>query len=316
MPIPGFEQQIQQYNPLEWLANKLVSGYLTGMHASPYQGFSVEFSEHRNYYPGESIKHIDWKLYARSDKLFVKKYEEETNLRAYILIDTTASMHFPAEKRNKQVTLEKMNKLQFSILATAVIAQLLRKQRDAVGLAFVSDRLEEFLPAKSSPYHFKLFYQKLLEQWNSNFDSKGGHVANLPDHLHYLAERIPKRSLVVVFSDLLDIYDNKESFFDALHHLHFQQNEVVIFHVMEKRHEINLDYPGNFYKFIDLEQKQEIKLNPHELQTEYKSAMQAFIHEIENRIIQYNGDYHPAFIDEGFDYIIRTYFNKRRKMRR
>lgn len=303
-----FQQYIQQYSHLEWLARKLVAGYLTGLHRSPYQGFSAEFAEHRQYNLGESIRHIDWKLLARSEKLFVKKYEEETNLRCYLLLDNSGSMLYPVREK---LDLLQLNKIQFSIVASAVIAEILRRQRDAVGMAVIEEEVREFLPARTSTLHFKSFYHVLNHLLESSVQVFRRSPAYLAPSIHLLAERIPRRSLVILFSDLFEASRDMEGLFNALHHLQFNRHEVVLFHVMEKTHETEFRFNAQNFRFIDLESGEEIKLSSSEVTTEYVRQMQYFMEEIRNNCIHYGIDYHVSYVDEGFDHIIRSYLMKR-----
>src|SRR5688572_15212237 len=185
-------EQTNQSGSLELLARQLVEGFITGLHKSPYHGFSVEFAEHRLYNEGESTRHIDWKVYGRTDKLFTKQYEEETNLRCLIAIDTSSSMFYSEETNAK---------IRFSTYVAAALATLLSRQRDAVGLCLFSDKIDTLTPVKSSSTHVgKLFIQleHLLNQKKSSTHTRVAQV------LHEVAEKIHKRSLVVIFSDMFD----------------------------------------------------------------------------------------------------------------
>ncbi|MDD4142284.1 MAG: DUF58 domain-containing protein, partial [Bacteroidales bacterium] len=229
---------IQRYNSLEFVVNQLVEGFMTGLHKSPFHGFSVEFAEHRPYNQGDSIKHIDWKLFARTDKLFVKRYEEETNLRCYVLIDNSSSMHYPVVENP---TVDNPDKATFSIYAAACITQILQQQRDAVGLAVFSDAINLFTPVRSSVDHLKFLfteYEKLVTDYKPAAKTK----TNITESIHLIAEKIHKRSLIVIFSDMFDTYSDLEGMFMALQHLKYNKNEVVLFHVVDKSKEIDFDF--------------------------------------------------------------------------
>jgi uncharacterized protein (DUF58 family) len=204
-------ETLARFGNLEILAKQVVEGFITGMHKSPFHGFSVEFAEHRLYNKGESTKHIDWKLYARSEKLFTKKYEEETNLRCQLVLDCSSSMLFPKDT-------EKLNKLEYGVYCIASLIELLKKQRDAVGLSLFSDKLELHTPAKSSNRHHKLIYQKLEEQIIAYKENLAKQTSTI-QALHDIAELTHKRSLVVIFSDFLDDPSKIDLFFQAIQHL-------------------------------------------------------------------------------------------------
>ena len=193
MPAPDLAA-VRSFENLEFLARQLVDGFITGLHQSPYHGFSVEFSEHRLYNPGDSTRHIDWKVFARTDKLFVKRYEEETNLRAHLLLDVSPSMYYPTPDHAK---------LAFSVVAAAALTTLLTRQRDAVGLVTFADAVELQTPVRSTTTHrhaLLLALQRLLERPATPAPGRGTDVAGV---IHTIAQQIPKRSLVIIFSDML-----------------------------------------------------------------------------------------------------------------
>ena len=247
---------LAQLGNLEFLAKQVVEGFITGLHKSPFHGFSVEFSEHRLYNIGESTKHIDWKLYARSGKYFTKKYEEETNLRCQMVIDTSSSMYFPKGKE--------LNKLDFSIYSAASLIELLKKQRDAVGLSLFSDNVELHTEAKSSVPHHRYLYSE-LEKKMQTYDQKKSSTTDIIKSLHAIAEMTHKRSLVVIFSDLLDDPNNSNGFFQALQHLKHNKHEVVIFHVVHKSLEVDFELENRPYTLVDMETGEKMKLNPNEI---------------------------------------------------
>jgi len=225
---------LKKIENLELLAKKVVEGFIIGLHKSPFHGFSVEFAEHRLYNPGEGTKNLDWKVYARTDKLFVKKYEEETNLRCHIVVDASSSMYFPKDIKINNLTT---NKLEFSSLAAASLMNLLKKQRDAFGLSLYDEALKIHTNARSSTTHFKLLISHLESQMKSEDLQKPTKTADI---LHEIAERIHKRSLVIIFSDFFDTAESQEELFSALQHLNYNKHEVVVFHVMDK--ELEMDF--------------------------------------------------------------------------
>jgi len=291
----------EQFKNIDFIAKQLVEGFITGLHRSPYHGFSVEFAEHRIYNTGESTKHIDWKLFARTEKLFVKRYEEETNLRCQIIIDTSSSMMYPFN--------EKINKLNFSIFSSAALINLLKRQRDAVGLSFVSEEIEFHIDAKLSAKNNSLIYSELNKLLNKNDKSKGTNIAML---LHELAERIHKRSLVIIFSDMLET-DNIDNLFEALNHLRFKQNEIIIFHLKDKTTEQEFNFNNSPHKFIDLETNAEIKLSPNEIKKMVNEKFSEFQKQIKLKCGQYNIGFVEVDINKSFDQILLPYLLKRQK---
>ncbi len=299
-------QDFQQFNQLDFLAKQVVEGFITGLHKSPFHGFSVEFAEHRLYNKGESTRHIDWKLFARTDKLFVKRYEEETNLRSQILIDTSSSMLFPFGKKSTQ------NKLSFSVLIAASLIYLLNKQRDAVGLTLFSDTTELHTEARLSSTHTKRLYaelSRLLEREEYQL-KKGTSIATT---LHAIAEQIHKRSLVVIFSDMIADQSSDE-IFSAMQHLRHNKHEVILFHVVDKSFEIEFDYQNRPYKFIDLETGKAIKLNPNDVRDLFKQQSSAAFEELKLKCAQYKIDFVEADIKGGFKEVLIPYLIKRQKL--
>lgn len=304
------QNKIQQFRSLEFLARQVVEGFITGLHKSPFHGFSVEFAEHRLYNSGESIRNIDWKLYGRTDRLYVKRYEEETNLRCHLVIDNSSSMHFPVLK---QPSLEKPNKITFSVYAAAALMLMMRKQRDAAGLQIFSDHLELSTPVRSSVIHHKNLnteLEKLLQPVVLR-SKKGTKTA---EALHLVAEKIHQRSLVILFTDMFENEHDPESLFSALQHLKHNKHEVVLFHVTYKSKEEKLDYPGRPHRFIDMETGAEIKVNPAEVKEKYSNLLSAYKKEIVLRCAQYHIDWVEADIEKGFDQILFPYLVKRQKL--
>jgi uncharacterized protein (DUF58 family) len=233
---------VKQIENLDLLARQVVEGFIIGLHKSPFHGFSVEFAEHRIYNQGESTKDIDWKVYARSDKMFVKKFEEETNLRCQIIIDTSSSMYFPEKS--------KINKLEYSAIAAACLMNLFRRQRDAFGLSLFEDVVIEHTGCKSSTTHYQLlltYLDKLIKSPNHNKTTSAAKA------IHQIADSIHKRSLVIIFSDMFEGSENTEELFLALQHLKYAKHEVVLFHVVDEKHEIEFEYENRPYLFIDME---------------------------------------------------------------
>ncbi len=300
-----FEQfDLKQLENLELLAKQVVEGFIIGLHKSPFHGFSVEFAEHRLYNQGESTKDIDWKVYARSDKMFVKKYEEETNLRCQLIIDTSSSMYYPQVEG-------KLNKLQFSSIAAASIMNLLRKQRDSFGLSLFDHRLVAHTICKSSTTHYQLlltYLEKLIH------DKEENKTTAAADALHQIADAIHKRSLVIIFSDMFDNGEDMEKMFAALQHLKYAKHEVILFHVTDKKHELDFEFENRPIEFVDLESGEKVKLQSNEVKSYYVGKVKEFTESLKMRCLQYKIEFVEADINEGFVPVLQTYLVKRGRL--
>ncbi|MEH3114949.1 DUF58 domain-containing protein [Pedobacter terrae] len=293
------------YGNLELLAQQVVEGFITGLHKSPFHGFSVEFAEHRQYNNGDNVKNIDWKLYAKTDKLYSKRFEEETNLRCQFVIDVSSSMYFPEPKNNK---------LKFSIQAAASLMYLLKKQRDAFGLSLFTDEILFNSPAKSTTVHQKYLFTQLEELLQK---PKINAHTNLSEALHQVAELIHKRSLVIIFSDLFNTQtntDKTDQFFDALQHLKFNKHEVVVFNVVDKTKELDFNFENRPYQFIDMETGETIKVHTNQVKENYVTAVSTYRQEIALKCAQYKIDLIDADMNEGFYPILQSYLIKRQKL--
>lgn len=301
---------IEPFSKLELLAKQVVEGFITGLHKSPFHGFSVEFAEHRIYNKGESTKHIDWKLFGKTDKLFIKRYEEETNLRCQIIIDTSNSMLFPLDRKSGA-----MNKLTFSVYAAAALIQLLKNQRDAIGITFFDKEIHKHYPAKSNPTLQKLMYHELEELLNKT-EYQDVSTTESAKALDQVAEIIHRRSLVVIFSDMFEEQSHLESIFAALQHLKYKKHDVVLFHVTDKKQELDFEFENRPHHFIDIETKEEIKLNPNEVKEMYLKKIHEYTEAIKLKCGQYKIDFVEADINQGFDVVLQTYLVKRGAMLR
>lgn len=299
-------KDLRQIDNLELLAKQVVEGFIIGLHKSPFHGFSVEFAEHRLYNPGESTKDIDWKVYARSDKMFVKKFEEETNLRCQIVIDTSSSMYFPRTDGKDP------NKLEFSAMAAASLMNLLKKQRDAFGLSLFDNELREHTRCKSSTTHYRLLLTYLDKLINDKTEQKQTSAAQA---LHQIADSIHKRSLVVIFSDMFDDTSRGEQLFSALQHLRHAKHEVVLFHVVDKKYEVEFEYENRPYLFVDMESGKEIKLQANQVKEKYVEKIKTFKEDLKMKCLQYKVDYVEADTNLGFHPILQSYLVKRSKMK-
>lgn len=301
-------EEFHQFDNLGLIAREVVEGFITGLHRSPFHGFSVEFAEHRLYNQGESTKRVDWKLFARTDKLFVKQYEEETNLRCQIVIDTSSSMLFPYSKGKKHL----QNKLAFSIYTAAALIYLLRKQRDAVGLTLFSDEIEFQINPKISSVNAEIMYSKLSEL----IRSENAHLrktTNTTQVLHQIAESIHKRSLVIIFSDMLD-GSNTDELFSALQHLRYNKHEVILFNVTDHALEREFDFSNRPHKFVDLESGQTVKFNPWEIKKHYVSTVNSYFDDLKVKCGQYKIDLAEADINDDFHQVLLSYLVKRKKL--
>ena len=301
--------KVAKYRNIKLLAQQIVEGFITGLHKSPFHGFSVEFAEHRLYNSGESTRNIDWKLYSRTDKLFTKRYDEETNLRCHLVIDNSSSMYFPVMQ--DAFDLESLNKITFSAYASAALIELLKRQRDAFGITLFSDKIELQTQVKSNALHQEYLYQVLSELLKKE---EGMKTTSIAESLHQLAEKIHKRSLVVIFTDAFSSPSNQEEIFEALRHLKHYKHEILFFHVYDKIHELNFDYKNQPYQFIDLEKDLKIKVNPTEIKDAYISIVENQFKELKKRCVQYKIEYIDADINKGFDQILQSYFLKRSRL--
>jgi uncharacterized protein (DUF58 family) len=294
---------IRQFGNIEFLAKQMVEGFITGLHKSPYHGFSVEFAEHRLYNTGESTRHIDWKVYGKTDRLYTKRYEEETNLRCLLLIDTSSSMFYPEKN---------LGKITFSTMAAASLAYLLQNQRDAVGLCTFSEDIEILTPIKSTPSHLHSIFLQLENLLKEQRSEKKSGVANV---IHQIADKINKRSLVIIFSDMLENREEKDSIFPALQHLKHNNHEVLLFHVIDSQTEEEFNFSERPYEFIDIEKGHKIKINPSQVREAYLSATKQYFEDIKLKAGQYKIDFIKADINSGFDQILLNYLIKRNKMK-
>ena len=293
---------------LDLLAKQVVEGFITGMHKSPFHGFSVEFSEHKLYNKGESTRHIDWKLFAKTEKLYTKKYEEETNLRCHIIIDNSGSMHYP---NNKKQTIDSLNKIGFSAVASAALMEILKRQRDAVGLSIYSDKYEYYAPEKGSERHRKM----LLHQLEQLLVSKSKTNTETYRYLHEIAEKIHRRSLIFLFTDMFQITKEDEALFEALRHLKYNKHEVVLFHTYDAETEFSFNFDNSPKKFVDIESGEEINVYAENVQEKYKELVSEYFKELKNKCLQYKIDYVPVNIKNGFNDVLTSYLISRKKIK-
>ncbi|MFA0964826.1 DUF58 domain-containing protein [Roseivirga sp. BDSF3-8] len=296
-------KKIREVGNLELLARQMVEGFITGLHKSPYHGFSVEFAEHRLYNSGESTRHIDWKVYAKTDRLYTKRYEEETNLRGVILLDHSPSMYYPAQDRGK---------LTFSCLAAASLAYLLNRQRDAVGLVTFAEGIETQTDIKSTHSHLHTLYAYLEKLLISEPSPTQTNVSSV---LHEVAEKIHKRSLVVLFSDMFEQSDSDQDILNALRHLKHRKHEVLLFHVTDKKTEQDFSFEDRPYEFIDMETGEKVKLQPSQYRETYIKEAKKHFEQLKLKCGQFGIDFIEADINEGVNQVLSSFLVKRTKMK-
>jgi uncharacterized protein (DUF58 family) len=308
--MPINRQEIQRFSHLELMARQVVEGFITGLHKSPFHGFSVEFAEYRSYNPGESTRYIDWRLYGKTDKLYVKRFEEETNLRCQIVIDRSSSMYFPVDAQDKGLD----SKLSFSVKAAAALINMLNKQRDATGLSIFDTELQVHTPARSSGVHMAMIYAELEKLLDTPWD-KTQRKTKTSEVLHTIAEAVHKRSLVMLFSDMFDESSDDEQLFSALQHLKHNKHEVILFHVSDHAKELDFNFDNRPYRFVDLESGEEIRLQPNEIKNTYLDKVNEIYHELKIKCAQYHIDFVEADINLPYDQVLLPYLMKRRNMK-
>ena len=280
---------------LELVARMIVEGFLVGLHKSPYHGFSVEFSEHRQYMPGDNIRDLDWKVYGRTNRFYIKQYEEETNLKAYILLDVSGSMGYASGK---------ISKIQYAIYLAAAFSYLFIKQRDAVGLVTFSEQVYRFLPPKSSPGYLRHLLQELA---NIKLSETRTVVS---ETLHTLAEKIKRRGLIILLTEFL--YEDPEKVLQGLKHFRHYKHEIIVFNI--------LDPNDRFFEFkddatfIDMETGEKIKTEPYFLQERYQKMIEEFYGKLQRECLNFRIDFQTILTNEPFDKALIRYLIKRKKM--
>ncbi len=299
MPININRKNLQQYSKLELLAKKTVEGFITGKHKSPYHGFSVEFAEHKQYNQGESTKHIDWKLFGKTEKLYTKQYDEETNLRCQFILDTSSSMYYPDKKENK---------FNFSIQSIACLAYLLRQQRDAIGLTTFDEQINFHTSNKINEKHQEFIFEELEKLVNNPIKNKHTHTI---DSFNELISRLEKRSLVIIFSDLLN--QNMNEFWMKIQQLKHHQHEIIIFNTLDYKTEIDLNFENKPFEFIDIETGEYIKINPSDYKNEYKKSMELFLNRNKNKALENKISLINCNINQGINFILKEFLYLRKK---
>ena len=284
---------VAMLNSISMKAKLVVEGYIIGQHRSPYHGFSVEFAEHRSYEPGDEVKHIDWKLYGKTNRLYVKRFEEETNLRAHLILDTSKSMTYASGR---------VTKLEYGSYLLAALSYLMISQQDAAGVVLFDEKIRSFIPPKSTPSHLNTLLNTLDVKQPGN-DTK------IETVLHEMADRINKRGLVVIISDLLD---DPKSILNGLKHFRHKNQEVILFHILD-RNELEFDFNSRT-KFIDMESGAEITTDPWHIKMDYKNLILDLQKYYKSQCRHNNIDYVSLFTDDNLDKGLSEYFNKRQKL--
>ncbi len=286
-------QALARISNLQLLAKRVVEGFITGLHKSPYHGFSVEFAEHRPYMPGDPIRHVDWKVYARTDRYVIKRFQEETNLKSYILLDTSASMAFSSGN---------ITKLQYGISLCAALAYLMIEQRDAVGLALFDDTIRKLLQPRSVRSYLNVIFKELQETIPSG-------VTRVEETLHRVAERMKRRGLVVLISDLLD---DPESIISGLKHFRWDGHEVIVLHILdpiERTFAFSRDA-----RFRDMETDERIVSQPWHLREAYQEEMDKYLEQIKAGCRNNGVDYALFDTTQPYDFALMEYLNKRKRL--
>lgn len=292
---------VKKYGSLELMARQMVEGFITGLHKSPYRGFSVEFAEHKIYNTGETTRNIDWKLFARTDRLYTKSYEEETNLRCQILIDVSGSMFYPKPNNDKLV---------FSVLAGAGLSYLLHRQRDAIGISTFGSRVGFSSVCKSSGTHLNFLLEQLSGLLNLDKGEEGSKIAEV---LHQMADQMNRRSLIVLFSDMFE-HGMDEELFAALRHLKYNHHEVILFHLADRKTEDDFLFDDRPYEFIDLETGKQVKLNPADIRERYTALVKERNKLLLEKCAQFKIDFVAVDSAQSIDQILVPYLAKRARL--
>ena len=282
---------------LNLIARAVVEGFISGLHRSPYHGCSVEFSEHREYVPGDNPKDLDWLALARTDRYYIKRYQEETNLRAHILLDTSASMGYSHGDGT-------LTKLEYGCYLAASLAFLMIRQQDSTGLVTFDETIRHFLPPRSSTRHLNRLLQALegLEP---------GNATNISAIFHDLAERINKRGLIIVISDLFEAAESQRELMRGLRHFRHKKHEVLLFHVLDAA---EIDFPfERLSEFVDMETGERVQADPNYVKEEYQQQVRAFINTCRRDCAAGNIEYVSANTSEPYDLLLRAYLDARKR---
>ena len=298
---------LSKLSSLELRAKKIVEGFISGLHKSPFHGFSVEFAEHRPYNPGDDFKHIDWKVYAKKERFYVKQYEEETNLRAYVMLDTSSSMLFKH--------FGEWTKLRYGIHYAASLMYMMHRQRDACGLIPFNSKIDAFIPAKSTYAHLRQIYTELERELirEEKKDQEKRKTASA-QAIHEVAERLNHRSLVVIITDLFENIDEHEEIISALKHLRHRKHEVLLFNVLEKKSERDLDFPDRRFVFEDMELEGEVEVLPAQVREDYQKKVEEYTKKFRMACSEFEIDFAEMDTQGQFDQSLLAYLIKRKRL--
>jgi len=288
---------------MELRARLIVEGFITGLHRSPYHGFSVEFAEHRPYNPGDELRHVDWKVYAKTDRFYVKQYEEETNLRHHVVLDTSPSMRYKGEAG--------LSKLEYGSYLAAGLHNLMLKQRDATGLIAFDETVHTMRPPKATPGYLN---QLLVTLEQLHEQEPAGQRTSAAAALDEVAERIGRRSLVVVITDLFENIGAHDDLLKALRHLRHRGHEVIVFHVLEGQTERRFKFPDRPMLFRDVETGDEVTLQPAQLRDHYEEAVEHFTDTFRRNCLEHDIDFADLDTNEPYDTALMAYLNKRSRL--
>jgi uncharacterized protein (DUF58 family) len=294
---------ISQLATMELRARLIVEGFITGLHRSPYHGFSVEFAEHRPYNPGDELRHVDWKVYAKTDRYYIKQYEEETNLRHYVLLDTSPSMRYRGEAD--------LSKFEYGAYLAAGLHNLMLKQRDATGLIGFDESVHTLRPPKATPGYLRQLLATLEQMQDRDATGTRTSAAAALDEV---AERIGRRSLVVVITDLFENIAAHDDLLKALRHLRHRGHEVIVFHVLEGQTERRFDFPDRPTLFRDVETGEEVTLQPGQLREHYEEAVDHFVDHFRRSCLEHDIDFAELDTNESYDTALMAYLNKRSRL--
>lgn len=298
---------LTQLAPLELKARTIVEGFISGLHRSPYHGFSVEFAEHRPYSPGDNFKHIDWKVYGKTERFYVKQYEEETNLRAHIVLDVSSSMYFRH--------FAEWSKLRYAIHYAAALMYMMNRQRDACGLVMFDREVREQFPAKSSYSHLRMLFARMEKLLEKETEEAGQERASASaDALHDLAEKLKHRSLIIILSDLFENVADHDALISALKHLRHRKHEVLLMNVLEHQSERQLDFPDGKFIFEDMETGSEMEVMPAQVKDEYQKKIREYTHQFKIACSEAQIDFEEIDTQSPFDLALLAYLNKRKRL--
>ncbi len=294
---------VSKLTTMELRARLIVEGFITGLHRSPYHGFSVEFAEHRPYNPGDELRHVDWKVYAKTDRFYVKQYEEETNLRHYVVLDTSPSMRYRGEAE--------LSKLEYGSYLAAALHNLMLRQRDATGLIGFDETVHTMRPPKATPGYLRQLLAALEQMGDQDPEERRTSAAAALDEV---AERIARRSLVVVITDLFENVAAHDDLLKALRHLRHRGHEVIVFHVLEGQTERRFNFPDRPMLFRDVETGEEISLQPSQLREHYEEAVEHFTDTFRRSCLEHDIDFAELDTNEAYDTALMAYLNKRSRL--